>query len=118
MRTAEEYRKLGEIADSIHADMTIRFNAAESYHEGSPRVPVVVISDVRNKMEVIAAALREAAELREWMQLIYDYDDGAWAAGKHHKAARQQGIKTMRGMAGAALRGEAVRAILGGEPHE
>jgi len=61
----------------------------------------------------VAAALREAANLREWMQLIYNFDDGAWAAGKYREAARKQGITTMRGMAGRALRGESVGDILG-----
>jgi hypothetical protein len=56
-------------------------------------------------------AAAEILRLRDWLQLIYDYDDGAWAAGRHAKEARRQGIQTMRGMAAAALRGE---SILGG----
>ena len=86
---------------------------AESIAQNDYMINGSYLGDGQALLEV-AAALREAAEMREWMQLIYDYDDGAWAAGRSHEAARKQGITTMRGMAACALRGESV--IGGAEP--
>lgn len=42
---------------------------------------------------------------RQALQAIYDHDDGAWAAGKDHRAAEELGRQTIRRIAGDALRG-------------
>jgi len=94
MSSAEEYR-----------EMAWKLQVAEMYCGADGRRVFATYE--------VAAALREAANLREWMQLIYDFDDGAWAAGKYAKEARKQGIETVRSFAGRALRGESVGDILG-----
>lgn len=71
-------------------------------------------NDAIERIEMLRKDAEMAQEMREWMQMIYDFDDGAWAAGKHREAARKQGIETVRGFAGRALRGESVADFLGG----
>ena len=44
------------------------------------------------------------AQMEAALQAIYDYDDGAWAAGKHYKDAVKQGMKSMRAIAVDGLR--------------
>lgn len=44
------------------------------------------------------------AQMEDALQSIYDYDDGAWAAGKHYKDAVKQGMKSMRSIAVDGLR--------------
>ena len=48
---------------------------------------------------------RSIDAMREALEHIRDYDDGAWAAGKHGAEARRQGMATIRAIARTALRG-------------
>jgi hypothetical protein len=102
--TAASYREMAECIGTprIHADM-----------DGFASVDVAFLERAAHALRCAAEDAERAQEMRAWMQLIYDYDDGAWAAGKHAKEAREQGIETVRGFAGRALRGEPV-SILGG----
>jgi hypothetical protein len=90
MTTPAEYLTHARLAQELHDGFAYRVNAAGLERTlCSEPVPVLVMCDARNKLEAIATALREAADEQErmtaWLKLIYDYDDGAWAAGHHHK---------------------------------
>lgn len=79
--------------------------ATEEMSELRAAIEAVGASPALTHCTVLAGELAaRLAQMQDALQTIYDYDDGAWAAGKHYKHAVKQGMKFMRSIAVDGLR--------------
>jgi hypothetical protein len=79
--------------------------ATEEMSELRAAIEAAGASPALTHCTVLAGELaKRLAQMEDALQAIYDYDDGAWAAGKHYKDAVKQGMKSMRTIATDGLR--------------
>lgn len=79
--------------------------ATEEMTELQHAIEAAGASTALTRCTILASELAaRVKQMEDALQAIYDYDDGAWAAGKHYKDAVKEGMKSMRSIAVDGLR--------------